>query len=641
MSVFWRGLWAGLIVFAFVQPAMAGNSSRDPAREARYEKQLTEINGSQVDTFRAANDALDKNQYSEAAKLYEQVIQAAPSFDAAVRRLAYCRLQLGSRAEAIRIAEHAVSLRRTEENLSALAMMIGSGTTDRGAKLRALELLKEARALPGGDDDHNIGLTAQFALDVDDMTLFHQSAEQLRTRFPNTLETHYYSGVEAIVDEHWIRAEREILAARDLGLPADVAQQILDSGVHHRALGWKLAAWISGTVAIWALGLALLFLVGFGLSALTIRSVESTDPNVALSNSERRLRKVYSAVVNAAGLYYYFSLPIVLIIVLGVCAGVIFAILAAGFIMIKLMVILGIGAILTIGAMIKSLFLKPSNVQPGRPLRREEAPGLWALAENVARDMNTRPVDEIRITEGADLAVYERGSWREKMRDKGQRVLLLGVGILEGFKQDAFRSVLAHEYGHFSHRDTAGGDIALRVRNDMTKFYLAMYSAGQATWLNAAFHFLRAYNFIFRRISHGATRLQEVLADRVAAQTYGAFAFEGGLMHVIRRRLEFEHVANSEIDTVIKSREPLRSIYEPPAVKLDPVEKQLQEIVSRPTTDDDTHPSPKDRIRLIAAVKTEPRISNEGEVWELFADRDAIKREMIQQVEKHIAPHRK
>jgi len=64
--------------------------------------------------------------------------------------------------------------------------------------------------------------------------------------------------------------------------------------------------------------------------------------------------------------------------------------------------------------------------------------------------------------------------------------------------------------------------------------------------MNAAFHFPRVYNFIFRRISHGATRLQEILADRVAAQIYGAPAFEGGLRHVIRRSLEFEAAARTE-----------------------------------------------------------------------------------------------
>ncbi len=55
------------------------------------------------------------------------------------------------------------------------------------------------------------------------------------------------------------------------------------------------------------------------------------------------------------------------------------------------------------------------------------------------------------------------------------------------------------------------------INRDMMKFAIAMIESGQAVWWNVAFQFLRVYHFLFCRISHGATRLQEVLADRVAA----------------------------------------------------------------------------------------------------------------------------
>src|SRR5262249_22083716 len=163
--------------------------------------------------------------------------------------------------------------------------------------------------------------------------------------------------------------------------------------------------------------------------------------------------------------------------------------------------------------------------------RAEEAPGLWDLTGEVARDIGTRPVDEIRITSGTELAVYERGSMKERAQDRAHRILILGVGLLNDFKQNAFRAALAHEYGHLSHRDTAGGDVALRVNHHMASFANAMILARQAVAWNIGFQFLRLYHFIFRRISHGATRLQEMLADKVAVLTYGAEAFEEGLRH--------------------------------------------------------------------------------------------------------------
>jgi Zn-dependent protease with chaperone function len=134
---------------------------------------------------------------------------------------------------------------------------------------------------------------------------------------------------------------------------------------------------------------------------------------------------------------------------------------------VQLLGFVGLMTIVTIFKLFQSLFIKIKPREPGRILRLEEAPRLWALTREVAADVGTRPVNEIRITPGTEVAVYERGTRKEKATDKAQRVLILGVGVLNDFRTQAFRAVLAHEYGHFTNRDTAGGDISLRVTNDM------------------------------------------------------------------------------------------------------------------------------------------------------------------------------
>src|SRR5205807_888086 len=106
-----------------------------------------------------------------------------------------------------------------------------------------------------------------------------------------------------------------------------------------------------------------------------------------------------------------------------------------------------------------------------------------------------------------------------------------------GLRVEAFRAVLAHEYGHFLHRDTAGGDVALRVDATMREFAAAMARRGQLAWWNIGWQFVRLYHLIFRRITHGASRLQEINADRVAARRRGKPALGEGRRHVIRRDL--------------------------------------------------------------------------------------------------------
>jgi peptidase M48-like protein len=233
-------------------------------------------------------------------------------------------------------------------------------------------------------------------------------------------------------------------------------------------------------------------------------------------------------------------------------------------------------------------------------------------------------------------AVYERGGVRQRDHDRGHRVLVLGVGLLDGFRTGPFCAVLGHEYGHFSHRDTAGGDLALRVRQDMMKFAVAMAQHGQAVWWNLAFQFLRVYDFLFRRISHGATRLQEVLADRVAARHYGARQFEDGLRHVVRRQIEFTFTANTEIKDAVESGREVHNLYEQHARTTPGIQQEIETALVRPTTEDDTHPSPLDRFRLLKGLVSTDEPAGDRMVWDLFEDRAALTAEMTALIDSRV-----
>lgn len=393
-------------------------------------------------------------------------------------------------------------------------------------------------------------------------------------------------------------------------------------------------------IAIWLGGLAALFALGKVFSKLTLRSIEQADPNGETTSGEASLRVWYKRLINAAGVYYYLSLPVVVFLVLTIAASLIYVFLWIGRIPIKLVLVLVIGALITIYRMIHSLFVKIESQDPGRALLPEEAPELWQLTREVAAAVGTRPIDEIRVTPGCELAVYEKGRRREKASDRAKRILILGVGVLNDLKLNAFRAVLAHEYGHFSHRDTAGGDVALRVDQDMVKFAIAMIASGQAVWWNIAFQFLRVYHFIFRRLSHGATRLQEVLADRVAVRNFGAESFEEGLRHVIRRDVEFNFSASKEIELAQMNQRALANLYQLPALtgtQDEPeIEREVNEIIARPTTEDDTHPSPIDRFRLAAKIVTRTMLPANGLVWELFANRDKLTEEMSKLIDERV-----
>jgi Zn-dependent protease with chaperone function len=444
------------------------------------------------------------------------------------------------------------------------------------------------------------------------------------------------------MDKEWSVAELAIREAGRLGLAQSVVDEFLASEVGPRAKTWRWARYAGIATGIWVAGILLLFLVGKLLSVLTLSSVERDDPNRQISGATKVLRNFYRRVITFAGFYYYFSLPFVALLVLALTGSILYAFYMAGHIPVKLAAIIGIGALVTLWAILRSLFVRVRDYEdPGRAVSETDAPGLWAMVREVAQEVETRPVDEIWLTPGTDLAVYERGSMRQRMADRARRALIIGAGVLDGFKQNGLRAVLAHEYGHFSHRDTAGGDVALQVESGMYKFAVALAEAGYAVWWNLGFQFLRLYDKLFRRITHGATRMQEVLADRLAVQQYGLDAFRDGLTHVVRRSIIFDCAANEEITEAVKNKRAITNLYKLPVPKNTQsgaeLEKLICESLERQTSEDDTHPSPSDRFRLASRVNTTPKTSSDDPVWELFHNPTVLMDEMTTVVAQRVS----
>jgi Zn-dependent protease with chaperone function/tetratricopeptide (TPR) repeat protein len=612
--------------------------SRDPKKEQVICEKLAAVAPGALENFQRATVAMDNRDYSQAAQLYREVVKQAPQFSPALRRLGFSLAGLGQTDEAIALGENAVNIERSPENLASLAELLAhpaenkEGTPEQ--KEWALTLAKEANERDQSSDDPSYAiLMAQIALDVKREAEFRQATAILVQKYPDQVATHYFNGIWLAMDGSWIAAEDEIKKAERLGLPAQMAQALLASGIHTRATAWRWAYNGLYLLAAWVCGLFILFVAGKVFSKLTLRFIERADLNNSVSGAETVLRRYYRRLINIAGTYYYVSIPFVIFLVLAVAGSIVYGFLVLGHIPIKLVFIIVIGAIVTVYKMVHSLFVRVNAEEPGRSLRPEEAPGLWRLTREVAEKLGTRPLDEIRVAPGTEMAVYERGSYRDRRRDVGRRTLVMGLGLLADFDQHPFRAVLAHEYGHLSHRDTAGGDVALRVNQDMIKFAYAMAHAGQAVWWNIGFQFLRLYHFLFRRISHGATRLQEVLADRSAARLYGAQPFEEGLRHVVRRQIEFNHFARKEIEEALKSGRALQNVYALEMQSEKTLDEAIDHAINRQTSEDDTHPSPVDRFRLVSRVICQNAPAPSGPMWDLFADREAITKEMSSQIE--------
>jgi Zn-dependent protease with chaperone function len=239
------------------------------------------------------------------------------------------------------------------------------------------------------------------------------------------------------------------------------------------------------------------------------------------------------------------------------------------------------------------------------------------------------------------VVVRVRGGIWKKLRGEGQRSLILGLGALPGLSQSQFKAILAHEYGHFSNRDTAGGNLANQVRHSMYHMALGLALNGLARWYNPAWIFLNGFNRIFLRITLGASRLQEILADRYAAMAYGVQAFSEGLMHMIRQDLAFGMQISDEVEQAREQGRSLHNVYMLPPLEGHGQQKELEEktaeVMSRPTSPYDSHPVPRQRIALLEQLQlSTPSEVNPAPVWDLLPNAPALQAEMTEVIQTNV-----
>jgi len=77
---------------------------------------------------------------------------------------------------------------------------------------------------------------------------------------------------------------------------------------------------------------------------------------------------------------------------------------------------------------------------------------LWAEVRAIAAEVRTRVPDEVRLVADVNAAVSE--DTRLLGLRGGRRYLYVGLPLLQAMNLAQFRSVLAHELGHYSHQHT-------------------------------------------------------------------------------------------------------------------------------------------------------------------------------------------
>ncbi len=626
-----------------------GAQERDVEEEARVVGRLRAINPEAVPLFEQATRALDGGDFGTAADGYRQVLNVAPDFSPALRRLSYVTEDVDER---IRLAREALA--QEDHYYNRIALMQGLFESDEPGVAAELQRLAHKVYLEAGDDPDAMTTVGFAALFTNEPALLEQAVQRLEQSRPGQINTHYLAAMSAGYRGNWAEAERNMVAAGDLGLDEEIVQGFLDeTGISGRKRMKRWAGYALAGALAWALGLVVLFGVGQVLSHATLRTLrDQKGASAELDPGTRRIRSIYGFVILVTSIYYYISIPIIIVGVVGLGGGLIYASFAMGYVPIKLVLLILIGVLVTLFAMIRSLFTRPGQEDPGPRLSEEEAPELFEALREVAKRVDTRPVDTVFLATDATIAVFERGSLLGRSGGGSERCLILGLGAFNGMTVSQLKSILAHEYGHFSNKDTGGGGLALHVRRSVSLSAQAMAQGGTAAWYNPAWLFLNSFYRIFLRVSHGASRLQEVLADRYAALSYGTQSFVGGLRHVIRRSIEFDLVANLEIRDAVTSARPIKNLYSlgvphhwwsgsdhdsSHKTPVEAVDAALESALAEPTSPYDSHPAPHERFAWVEALDVpEPEDRDDSPAWGLLGGGEKIQEAMTATIQENL-----
>ncbi|MDC3959328.1 M48 family metalloprotease [Polyangium jinanense] len=638
-----------LLALAGLLTSADGKAADEGAFERELAEQIQKLDPDAAKVFAEANAARERGDLAGAAELYEKVRARVPKFSAATRRLCTVKLHQDARNEAVALCRKALATEDVAENKAALAqalLMRPQGTTPNMSEVREAFELATSAAARKPDDKFAQLLVCESALQNSRFDHLRTCSRALERIAPEFAPTHLYASMVDASEGKLGDAIGKLDRAKSLGLDdqtyTSLKGQYEEAMPFYERYGTTLLYGFLG----WLAGLAALLGLGGVLSKLTLRAAtavpKSADENA--TGADKWLRRIYGVVLWACCAYYYISLPIVMSLVLVAGGGIIYGFVAIGRIPVKLVAIVAIFTLVSLWAMLKSIFFRPKESEPGDKLDLAEHPKLCAVLEEVAGRIGTRPVDNVYMTPTTDVGVFERGGLLRQLTGRTERCLVLGAGVLDGFSIGAFKAVLAHEYGHFHNEDTAGGGFALAVRRSVFTMALSLAQGGAAAWYNPAWLFVSGFHKIFLRISQGASRLQEVLADRWAAFAYGAEAFTEGLKHVIERSIRFDVHTQVALSEVIQEKRALANLYRYRVRGKTPeeaeIEKAVDEAIHAEPSPYDSHPKPADRFAWVNAL---PKRALEGspddtlEVWALFGDRAKIEKQMTQKIREAVA----
>lgn len=306
--------------------------------------------------------------------------------------------------------------------------------------------------------------------------------------------------------------------------------------------------------------------------------------------------------------------------------------------------------------LVKPLFKFHKSSEEDRiEVTREDCPKLFDIIESIAESTGNKMPKHVYLSAEVNACVFYDSISIWSIFFPTPKNLMVGIGLLKGMNEDELKSVLGHEFGHFSQETMKVGSISYRlllIIRDMidmseeqrksaaltsgsifswdTWFHLASKPINFITGITISF-----YNYIEKK-NRNLSRLMEFEADLVACKLVSAKPFISSFYKTDILAQRFDEYLNV-LDCLISDKKSLKNFvggYDKVFDKLSE-EEHLQilntDIILSPVGDGakfkskvkvfnswDTHPSTEERIENVKQYYNESSPVNTADACELI-----------------------
>jgi Zn-dependent protease with chaperone function len=418
----------------------------------------------------------------------------------------------------------------------------------------------------------------------------------------------------------------------------DQAMQAAQAAAAERP--WLMLRWIGTFALAFALfyGAVMLLMCLMGV-VLARRSdgilhkelLETSDlvdnGKVVRSTRELKTGRFYLLVMLIALVLFYVSLPIVFTGLLLVFLPLIFFARTRSN-----SLIYATGG--SIGALFKAAFATPRISNFGKQLEPEDAPKLFRAIDEVADRVDTEAPDEVWLSPGSEFSVYQIGRGPFGAFGGKRRVLTVGLCVMNFLTVAEFKSILAHEFAHFSHADTFWSRFLYQVTLSLNvASYEMARTGGFITYVNPFYWFFRLYGKSYSLLSAGFSRSREYLADRMACLLYGSDVFTSALQKVCTDGSHFETVVYDNIRKLLRDNKSFVNMYlafrkhREQNMSEAKLKKLHKELLDRPKSLFASHPTFAERAEAAKSIPA-AKVKQSPASLKLFEDAEQMEREM-------------